>query len=454
MKKITLLILTMFPLLFLVSCKKNNNYEDETYNIVVANATIPPMMSVLDAIDNGNKTIMWYGRPNTFYSTEGLKDQFSFTNKVDQEEISGIPGDVISEIKNKVLDIYYQSKEKAKFNLYVVDYGIKVPLQIFVENNIKEENYKVFLLEDGTGSYEQFINVDKFAQEDGKKRFDEALNKLDTLIEDVKKGNYKWENLGNERNWEYSYAYATKSNVEYWLQYPEALTSKDEEMQKLLDNKTINFKKQKLTSMFDKLSKENKEKFKNVILDIDKFDSMINLNNGKDVLIVTGTSYDGEEIGFVDGKKGDLELEFVMDKIIEQYGETHNILFKPHPAWMPSLGDDMGVRWETVLGKDRPDEWHKILKSRVEYFENNNITVLPGQTPIEAILWAYPNVKIGGYNSSLYMNASETQVQFFILAENDYNKLSNPLSVIIANGGLKNPETNENPFIIYPGLYN
>ena len=51
------------------------------------------------------------------------------------------------------------------------------------------------------------------------------------------------------------------------------------------------------------------------------------------------------------------------------------------------------------------------------------------------------------------MNASETQVQFFILAENDYNKLSNPLSVIIANGGLKNPETNENPFIIYPGLY-
>lgn len=450
MKKIIGIIFLLLSSVVLIACDEKIK-EEETYNIVLTNATIPPLMAVLDSLDNGNKTYMWYGRSQTFNDLSGLKNNITFLGDPEnQETIPGIKPEIVTEMTNIVSELYYDSDMKANFNLYVVDYGIKAALQIFAETGISEDNYKVYLLEDGIGSYSQF-SKDGYDKADGAEKFDENLAILNKLIEDVKSGNYKWDTSGNMDSWYLSYAYATMPNVEYWLQYPEILNSEDLKMQEYLANK-INFKSKKLTNMFEELSSENKVIFQNSILDTEKFDSLINLDNGKESLLVTGTSYDGEELGFVDGMKGDGELEVVFDYIIENYGDKYNILFKPHPAWMPSLGSDMGVRWESHLGKERPNDWHKILTSRVNYFKDNNITVLPGQTPIEPILWSYPNVKIGGYNSSLYMNAGSEQVLFFILNENSYNALLEPLPSIIEKGGLTN-SLGEKPIIISPELF-
>jgi len=453
MKKGLILFFLVFVGISLTACH-NDLPDGKTYNIVITNATIPPMMAILDVLENENETYMWYGRKNTFIDIDNFGENMTFIgDPKNQEEVPGIKPEVLSEMKNIVLDLYITSKETANFNLYVVDYGIKVALQIFIEQGIKEENYQVFLLEDGSGSYEQF-NQAGYAASDGKTVFDAKVAELDQLIADIKQGGYTWGSAANMINWDLAFAYATKDNVEYWLQYPEIITSLDPAMQAFLDDQGIHFVKKKLTPMFHELSEDKQSIFQNAILDLNTFGPILNIDNGKQTLLVTGTSYDGEDQGFVtDLPTGDGELEIAMDYIIETYGDAYNIFFKPHPSWMPSLGDDMGVRWESVLGQSRPTEWEQILRDRVDYFADNNIVVLPGQTPIEAILWAFPEVKIGGYNSSLYMNASNEQVLFFILSANDFNLLSRPLPTIILNNGLKHPQTNENPLIIHPGLF-
>ena len=93
--------------------------QAETYNIIVPNATIPPMMALLDAIDNGNETYMWYGRPNTFASVDNLADIVSI---VKQESVNqtGINNEAVSIMQNKVNQLY-QKNTNSKFRFYVTD---------------------------------------------------------------------------------------------------------------------------------------------------------------------------------------------------------------------------------------------------------------------------------------------------------------------------------------------
>jgi len=49
----------------------------------------------------------------------------------------------------------------------------------------------------------------------------------------------------------------------------------------------------------------------------------------------------------------------------------------------------------------------------LEYLEENQIKVLPYRTAMEIILWMYPNVLVGGYQSTLYIAAFKGNTAFF-----------------------------------------
>ena len=428
LKKFIILSFVFMISIFIYSC---DNKKEKTYNIIMTNATIPPLMATLDAIDNGNETYMWYGRPFTFASIDNLEKIVNIVKKEDVNQ-KGINADAITVMQRKVNQLYQKNK-KANFRFYVTDYGVEVALRVMTMNKIPEDQYKVILLEDGNGSYTNFkdnyYNVNSIEELNNNisivnETFEKAKNqKLGSIVEAFE---------GNIHNWALAVAYATRDNVEYWLQFPDMIESKDQEIKKMLDDKEIHFIKKNLTSMYSNINEDKKSTFKNIIID-DNIKNIMTFNNDKPILMITGTSYTGEQLGTSENEEINQLLETnnyndffeaTFDYITEKYSNKYNFVLKPHPSWTPSLDEKYkGASW-----KNEED-----LENRVDFLEEKNIKVLPGQTPAEAIMWAYPNVFLGGYNSSLYMNEQNGKTLFFIGLENA-SGLSSPVNELVENG--------------------
>ena len=405
---------------------------EDHYNIVLTNATVPPMMATLSCLESDDTTYMWYGRQQTFTNPEKL----GFTMLENHNAPStGISSQAIDEIANTVLDLYMENDE-VTFDFYVTDYACEAAFKIFIEQNIPEANYNVHLLEDGVGSYNFFESL--YGSADGSTAFEEDLVELEGVLDQVRAGTYKYS--VDSYNYALTYAYATYSNVDYWLQYPEFLESEDAEMTTLLAD--LNTKKSSLTQMFGALSAEGQQTFKEAVFDTDYIDPIMLQDNGKKTLVVCGTSFPGEEFSSIGALSEDLKngtteqmFEKFFNQIMQDYPD-YNIVIKPHPSWglddPNTTANEKGVGWANAN-----NNCEGAYQRRVQYCEENNIQVLPGQVPMEVLIWAYgDDIRIGGYTSTLYMNAEPNMTLFFILGTNNLNSISHPLPNLIENGAL------------------
>jgi len=420
--KLKIVLTSIMLMLFLVvgsfgglaGCGKGDN--SKTYNFIMTNATIPPVMASLMCLENGNETLMWYGRKQTFANVSKLGFDM---NDSEADDAAGVDMSVVNTMSNKMMDLYNKSNGKAKFNLYVTDYGVEVAYKMFVANDIPEKNYHVYLMEDGTGAYTSFNQVNKKAD------FDALVEKVNSDLDAVKAGTYKYA-ADALKNVTLPYAYATRSNVTYCLQYPELLEGGDAEMKALLsEGKTIHFLKTNLTEKYNSLTAVKKETFKNAVFEKSYVDQYMLNANGKKTLVICGTSFTGEQadVGCTitedvkNGVPGADAFEKVFDKIVEDYGSEYNIVIKPHPSWgladpeYPTAsgnGAAAGAKWAS-------NGYQAAYEERVRYCNEKGIKVLPGQIPMEVLIWAYSdNIAIGGYSSSLYMNAPKNMTKFII----------------------------------------
>ena len=420
-----LALILMISTLILFACGKSDS--EDHYNIVLTNATVPPMMATLSCLESEDTTYMWYGRQQTF--TNPSKLGFEMLENSDAPS-AGISSQAIDEISNMVLDLYMQN-EKVTFDFYVTDYAVEAAFKIFVEQNIPEANYNVHLLEDGVGSYISFEEL--YGSETGSTAFEEDLANLENVLKEVKAGTYNY--TVDQYHYDLTYAYATYDNVDYWLQYPEFLESEDQAMTEAKGQ--LNTVKSSLTQMFNSLSEQGQQTFKEAVFDTDYVDPIMKQDNGKKTLVVCGTSFTGEEFGsLTEGlKNGTVEQKFekFFTKILQDYPD-YNIVIKPHPSW--GLDDpntdsnEKGAGWTS-------NDCEGAYQRRVEFCQENNIKVLPGQVPMEVLIWAYgDDIKIGGYSSTLYMNAEPNMTLFFILGSNDFSALGQPLPKLIENGAL------------------
>lgn len=439
-KLLTFLFVGIFgSLLALTGCNGKGG-EDKTYNFVLTNATVPPVMATLDLLEDEGETYMWYGRKQTFIDSSKLGFNIMGAN---EEASTGVSSNMMTEMSNKVLDTYMKNK-KAHFNLYVTDYGVKAAFKMFIENRIPESNWNVKLLEDGNGSYSNFNTL--YGDEDGYTKFTQDKQALANDIALIKAGNaYDYTNDPNNYKDGYKLAFtfaATYENVEYMLQYPEYITSKSQDMKNHVSD--INFKKANLTSMYKGLKTESQETFKSAVFDVAYVDPIIKQNEKK-TLVVCGTSFHGEEFSTANAVKADAELlngtkqqkfEKFFDKIKADFPD-YNIVIKPHPSW--GLGYE-GTAYDKRGSGWNGDENHNFdgaYNRRVKYCEDKGIKVLPGQVPMEVLIWAYgDDIKIGGYDSTLYMNAEKDMTLFFIRSSSDINTLGHPLPSLINDGKL------------------
>ena len=186
-----------------------------------------------------------------------------------------------------------------------------------------------------------------------------------------------------------------RDNVEYYLQYPELIKFKDKKVKQKM--KKANYKKLNVTEKFNELTDGEKEIFFKIIgFNKKEFDEKYFNSDNKKYLIITGTK---PFYGKYDKNKF-IEL---MNEVVKEYGEDYKLLYKPHPSALPT------------------PEQEKILK---EF----DITILPGQIPMEAISFVYSDLKLGGYPSSLYMNVDSNATLFFF--EDSADDLVSPLNLL------------------------
>lgn len=365
---------------------------------------------------------VWYQRGGTA-DPESLPDNVTMMRPVSTSQ-SYTDEDMLTFMAyvNKL----YKEYPKAHFNLYCDDLRIQYELTLFSFNNVPENQYSVYLLSDGTGSYSYYASYMKSNGEEEeaiKKNWDTYKYWYNTYKSGAKNGKlddrfYGYTAMGAV--WMMWYACSEAENpgvdVQYYLQWPEILKEDLGNMEEYFSLKKLRMQKVLPNDLYKNLSPNMQNDFMNAILSgagigmtMEEYDKKYfpDGENGK-YIIISGTSPNREG-------NSPVNFERIVENIQEDYGDEYTYMYKPHPNWPAAAVDNNGYDF-----------------NRVKFLKDHNITELPAQTPMECLIWSHPYVKIGGYNSSLYMSATEGQVEFFMTDE--ATSLDSPLPGIFKLG--------------------
>lgn len=366
------------------------------YSVYLTNATLPPLYCALDMAQNNYKFIFYNDR-------EGTVDISAYGNRA-QGTYPGSQEGYDSAVK-KFYSIY-ENDAFAYFRMFFPDARNQMLLKVLVQKGIDENRYEVKYLSDGSMSYStSFPYRDNNAYEVWQKNID-IYNNMYNLAENNEELVYNDVTLGNDL-WAYELhnAYivaAQKSNAEFWGAFPETLQSSDERVQ--LEIEKAHLIKKQPEEMYNALTSKQKEKFLiSVSFNKSVFDENYFSDDGK-YLVITGTNP-------VTGTFNSIEFLSILESICNDY-RGYNILFKPHPAAIPTQTNYFEV---------------------YEYMINSGIKILPGRLPMEVISWVYSDVLIGGFDSSLYMAVPQGNTTFFIAQDKSY---LSPVSLLLYESGI------------------
>ncbi len=310
-------------------------------------------------------------------------------------------------VKSKIEELH-AANPNATYTFYVLDYQFVRVATLFYAAGISKDNVQVILLNDGTSTYEHWYAL--FNTITAMDSYNEYKSKVEEVFNEL----YDDPNLDP---WDLYYGYYHIPVVEYdnfslWTQWPELLsTSKsDEEFQKYAANKVSRYLKVNPLEYYKFLSEDKQNKFL-AMLGLDKKWSSADETNGdlenqtigdafdksdKPNIIITGTRF--------------IDQNYIEDTIA-YYGDEYDYFYKAHPKY-PEIAPT-----------------------------NKIVTMLPYSLPMEAILWAYGDeiAAIGGYQSSLYMNAQADTKKFFY-GINSGSDMVKPLNLMYEEGLLGDEE--------------
>ena len=392
----------------IVYINKFNKQKRNEYDLYCINATYPLFLVSMDIINNkDNEGILWFSRygtlnidkikqinPNIILS-EYLNEE---TGKRDFDRVNDEMADYVKDVLKKDKNAY--------FKLYIDDFLYWFEYPIFEELGISEDKYEVIMYSDGTLSYTAKYGI---MQENAYDFYNREKDRYKKALYEAKKGMYqfqklkylrpseegdKTEKLASEYDSNYILLATLRDNVTYYLQYPELLTYQDNRVKKEMEK--ANIKKMSAEEKYKSLSEENK-KLLNEILYLDKkYMDKEYFGEDKEKLVITGAN------PFY-GKYKKEKFEEILKYVYKEYGEKYQLLYKPQP-------------------KAKPDE------EQTKILERYNIKILPEKLPMEAIMFIYDNIKLGGFPSTLYMSTSNSDTLFFF--EESIEELVEPLNLL------------------------
>jgi uridine kinase len=277
-----------------------------------------------------------------------------------------------------------QKNPQAKMNVYLEETAYLYHLGTFVKQKIPTENYTVTIVGGGWlifGGFERLMS-DKRVWDKELKKYKKQFNAFvktplpfipATAISDIDFC---------------AFCDSVVDNVEYWVSNADYLPEPINELKS--EREKMQIKKTSPKDIIEKLSEEeNRDYLHTIGVDKDYFDKLF-LSSSKRSLIITDA--------WASINKG--RFHIVGEKIVEEYGNEFRIFYKPHPEHL-------------LLSR---------AQAETEVFLNaHGIVKLPSDVPIEAVLYEYPELCIGGYKSSLYSLIKGDRVRFFIAKSMDLN---------------------------------
>lgn len=397
----TKIFIVLLMVIAIIGCDLGINQSagnSQEVNIMATMGTLPTLYAGLIAISTDNASYMWYSRRNTFSEVRDFPSKISIS-----EHIGSTSPNI-----NEIID-YIEEKlainENTFFNLYCDDLRVQFVFNILEEAGLSEHQYKVTLLSDGTGSYNEFNS--RYSAVSSLSNWEENLSLwLNTKNGDTPVPSSTHTTALKVCMYPYAVEYGNSVNkAQYYLQWPEALISEDTIInEKISQSLSSDYGITKKTpqDILENMTEDEKYRFRYIVglggTNKATYDGYF-IEGDKPALIISGTSNTGE------GSRESFEA--TIEEIREDFQGKYNLFFKPHPRYDPVA---------ITTG---------YLAGRKDFLEERDITILPGQMPMEALLFVYPSLKIGGYSSSLYMSVKPEQLAFFIT--NDINTLAAPL---------------------------
>ena len=125
-----------------------------SYNIIFTIATIPPVLSALDSIRNGNETYAFIERGKTYSGIDSVDSFHNLGFDIKSNKSDGFTADNFQAVSNTISKLNVFGNEH--FNIYLQD-GNGLYGSYFAANSMLSDNqYDVYRIEDGTGSYDAF----------------------------------------------------------------------------------------------------------------------------------------------------------------------------------------------------------------------------------------------------------------------------------------------------------
>ena len=276
----------------------------------------------------------------------------------------------------------YQLNNSTLFNLFINDYHTYViPICLFA-NNIPPENYKIYMLSDGTGSYLAFNKIfndkDTYIQ-----NYNNMKNKYYVFRDYIRKRNSYDKDSRYSKNINYrdlrSYAYIIlkeENNTFWWLTKIEGAfaPNNSEVLQELLNNSNIEEKN--INSLFKSLDKEQKEIIKDLFdLNSNFFEEAYKQN--KSVMLIIGTH-------------GNVEKNLYDYCLTTQlfYKDNYIYYYKAHPS--TPIEDD---------------------QKKINNLKNISVLFVDSNIPFEMILYFNPNISCSGYYSSSFLEVGKQNLK-------------------------------------------
>ena len=280
------------------------------------------------------------------------------------------------------ISMLYKMNHQARFNLYLCDHQAFYTLALMYSNGIPEENFSVFLLSDGTGSYEGFSYV--FGNPDGIKTYNamkDTWNMAKQMAKESSVQRWKKENFiscGNpavsqtqksechmiELSNRLAYAYVItreSRNFTWILHNPEMLDAGDRALFPLAGS----IKKIDFISGIRSLEQHRDELVRLLGLDCEVFKHSFSV--GRKICMLFG-SYPPSE----DDKK-------YAEATIGLFGNKYEYYFKEHPR--------------TVVSPERK-----------KAAEERGIRFLDPKIPTEIYMMIDPEICLAGYLSSAFLS--------------------------------------------------
>ncbi len=316
--------------------------EGKNYNIICANSSVPPTLAAMDSILDGGDTYAYIQRGKTFSGIGELANQ-GFTNAgfLTNSQANEISPQAVTKMVDNVKRIKANDKN-ATFNIYVTDFDAYAGFAIGIYAGLKDEDYKVVMIEDGSSTYANFYNYfisgKTYTEENDQpfETFSTLLNSAKTQIAAMKSdvGNpLTGENLkmGNPY---VVYALATLNNAEYRVQDISKITnelttssvanSRLTKIYKGEDNEyKVHVKSSSISTTMSKFNAEQKDKYLKLVFGAANKDATINLltrtvdANNKQVsskkLVYIGTRVYGYNYELVDDLTEENYSTYIVD---------------------------------------------------------------------------------------------------------------------------------------------